>query len=173
MLHSGGAKGADSQFEIIGREFGLIHFNHYWYQKKNPFSKIEDEISKEDYQEGVKMVYESNKILKRQNIDKYMHLLARNWSQCKYSDAIYAISTFKSNKEVNGGTGWCVQFGILTNKEVYVFDQEKEQWYYWNGKFEVCVTPKLTENFAGIGTREINEAGKKAIRNVYEKTFKK
>ena len=32
-------------------------------------------------------------------------------------------------------------------------------------------TPILTKNFAGIGTREINEVGKQAIRAVYEKTF--
>ena len=32
-------------------------------------------------------------------------------------------------------------------------------------------TPVLTKNFAGIGTREINDAGKQAIRDVYDKTF--
>jgi len=172
ILHSGGARGSDGIFSEIGKEFGLIHFNHYWYKKKNPFSKQEDEISEEDYQEGIEMVNNANKILKRKNIEKYMHLLARNWSQCKYSDAIYAISTLKNNKEVNGGTGWCIQFGIMTNKPVYVFDQEKEKWYFWNNdKFEYCVTPKLTLDFAGIGTREINDAGIKAIRDLYKKTF--
>jgi hypothetical protein len=173
VLHSGGARGADSEFEIIGREFGLIHFNHYWYGKRNPFSKIDDKISEEDYEEGVEMVYKANKILKRQNLDKYMNLLARNWSQVKYSDAIYAISTLKNNKEVNGGTSWACVFGILTDKPVYVFDQEKEQWFFWNdNKFEVCVCPKLTLNFAGIGTREINQSGINAIRNLYTKTLK-
>lgn len=173
ILNSGGARGADSEFEIIGREFGLIHFNHYWFGKMNPFSKKEDEISLEDYNEGVKMVYEANKILKRQNLEKYMNLLARNWSQVKYSDAIYAISTLKNNKEVNGGTSWACVFGILSDKPVYVFEQDKEQWYFWNeNKFEVCCTPKLTLNFAGIGTRNINSAGINAIRNLYIKTFK-
>ena len=100
-LFSGGAKGADSQFEIIGKEFGLTQFNHYWYKKKNPFSKQEDEISEEDYQEGILKIHEVNKILKRKNIDKYMHLLARNWCQVKYSDATYAISTINNNKVDN------------------------------------------------------------------------
>ena len=31
-------------------------------------------------------------------------------------------------------------------------------------------TPTLTKKFAGIGTREINENGKQAIRDVYEKS---
>jgi hypothetical protein len=30
---------------------------------------------------------------------------------------------------------------------------------------------KLTENFAGIGTRDINESGKEAIRRIYNETF--
>jgi len=38
---------------------------------------------------------------------------------------------------------------------------------------ELNETPKITsENFAGIGTRDINESGIKAINDVYEKTFK-
>lgn len=173
ILHSGGAVGSDIEFEKIGREFGLTHFNHYWYKKMNPYSKTEDEISESDYQEGVNMVYEANKILKRKNVEKYMSLLARNWSQCKYSDAVYAISTLKNKKEVNGGTGWCCAFAIITKKPLYVFDQEKEQWFFWyNDRFEVCVTPKLTNNFAGIGTRNINISGTIAIRNLYKNSLK-
>jgi hypothetical protein len=170
-LHSGGANGSDFQFEIIGREFGVINFIHYWYGKMNPHSLPEHEITVEDYLDGVEMVHKANTILKRQGYEKYMNLLARNWSQCKYSDAVYAIGTLKNNKIVNGGTGWCVAFAQLTDKELYVFDQDKEQWYFWNGKFEVCVTPRLTKDFAGIGTRKINESGILAIRNVYKRTF--
>ena len=33
-------------------------------------------------------------------------------------------------------------------------------------------TPTLTHNFAGIGTRNINQNGIKAIRDVYENTFR-
>jgi hypothetical protein len=32
-------------------------------------------------------------------------------------------------------------------------------------------TPVVTTKFAGIGTREINEAGKQAIDDVYQETF--
>lgn len=173
ILHSGGARGSDMQFEIIGREYGLTKFNHYWYGKKNPYSKIEDKISDEDYLEGVQKIYEVNEILKRKNIDKYMNLLARNWCQVKYSESTYAISTITNNK-VDGGTGYAVHMSILENHETYVFDQNKQKWYLWyNNKFEVCVTPKLTKNFAGIGTREINDFGINAIMNIYKKTLKK
>jgi hypothetical protein len=171
ILHSGGAKGADTYFEEIGREFGLTQFNHYWHGKMNPSSKPEDEISEDDFNEGVEMVHKANSILKRRGFEKYMNLLARNWCQVKYSDATYAIGEIKSNK-VSGGTGWACSMSILEDKPLYVFDQNKEQWYFWNvDKFEVCVTPKLTKNFAGIGTRKINDSGIVAIRKLYEKTF--
>lgn len=171
--HSGGAKGADSMWDEIGREFGVTNHIHYWYKKPNPKSLPEHEITEEQYQEGVQMIYLANKTLKRTNIDRYMHLLARNWMQVKMSESVYAIGKI-IGKTVDGGTGWAVQMAIDSGKPVYIFDQEKEKWYFWNDtKFEVCVTPKLTENFAGIGTREINESGINAIRNVYKKTLNK
>ena len=173
VLHSGGAKGSDQMFSIIGEEFGLIKFNHYWYGKMNPYSKLTDKISDDDYQEGIHKIYEVNKILNRKNIDKYMYLLARNWCQVKYSDATYAIGKIKNNK-VQGGTGYAAHLTILEDKPVYVYEQNKKQWYFWHEKsFEVCVTPVLVKDFAGIGTREINDDGVQAIRNVYEKTFGK
>ena len=170
--HTGGAIGADSTWDEIGREYGVVEHYHYWYKKPNPKSRPEHRISEEDYLEGVEKVKEANKTLKRNNIEKYMHLLSRNWSQVKYSECVYAISTI-SGKKVNGGTGWACQMAIDNNKELYVFDQEKGYWYYWNNnKFEYCITPILTENFAGIGARNINEKGIESIRNVYKKTLK-
>ena len=173
ILHSGGAIGADITFEKIGREFGMTEFNHYWYGKMNPHSKPEDEISEEAYLEGIEMVHKANSILKRRGYEKYMNLLARNWCQIKYSDAVYAISSI-NGKKVNGGTGWACAMAIITNKPLYVFDQEKSKWYFWNdNNFEYCVTPTLTENFAGIGSRNLKENGEQAIRNLFEKTIKK
>ncbi len=132
-------------------------------------------MSEEDYLEGVKMVERANLTLKRKNIEQYMHLLARNWMQVKNSDTIFAIGTLKNKKIVSGGTGWACVMGIDSGKDVYVFDQVNNKWYYWDysdNKYLVCVTPILTQNYAGIGSREITENGIDAIRNVYEKTLK-
>jgi len=169
--HTGGARGADTYWDLIGREYGVTNHFHYWYKKPNPKSLPEHEISEDDYNEGVEKIHIANKTLKRNGIEKYMYLLARNWIQVKNADSIYAISTIK-NKKVSGGTGWACQMAIDSDKELYVFDQNKEQWYYWNNGFVVCTTPKLTKNYAGIGSRDINESGINAIRNVYIKTFK-
>ena len=168
--HSGGAIGSDTKWDEIGREYGFNNHIHYWYKKLNYKSLPEHEITEEQYLEGVEMIHQANKTLKRSNIDKYMHLLARNWMQVKNSENIYAIGYIKNNV-VDGGTGWAVQMAIDNNKQVYVFDQNKNNWYYWNGKFEICNTPVLTEKYAGIGTRNIKVNGIDAIRNVYKKTL--
>ena len=176
LNHSGGAKGSDSYWDEIGREHGFNNHIHYWYKKMNPKSEPQHQVTEEDYLEGVKMIERANLTLKRQNINKYMHLLARNWSQVKYSDSIYAIGFIQKNmKSVKGGTGWAIAMSIDSEKDTYIFDQDKEKWFYWdynNKKFLTCVTPSLTKNYAGIGSREISESGINAIRNVYKKTNK-
>lgn len=193
-LHSGGAPGADfNAWDQIGREFGLEKANHYYHGQRSPYNAPYGnvEISEEEYNEGR---VEVAKAAQRNWGYKYPTMkdsrLARNWVQVKKADAIFAVGTivkpgeriFPNQKNdtrtavapsVTGGTGYAVGMAILHDKPVYVFDQNTEQWYTWDsevGDFIETDTPVLTENFAGIGTREINDAGRKAIRDVYAKT---
>ena len=67
---------------------------------------------------------------------------------------------------------------INQENDVYVFDQIKDKWFRWSYNslrfVELKEVPLITEqDFAGIGTREIQPNGIKAIRDVYEKTFLK
>jgi hypothetical protein len=118
-----------------------------------------------------------------------MNLLARNWAQVKYSNQIFAIGTIiepgkkcskgyqnKSKYQiVAGGTGYAIQMGIDSMKEVYVFEQNREKWFKWSFNalmFVEVQSPKISvQDFAGIGTREINGSGINAIKNLYLKTF--
>ena len=119
--------------------------------------------------------------------------LIRDWAQTKYADTIFAVGKLMpkgskfdtktdrilTNDSVIGGTAYATNMGILHNKQVFVFNQEKNDkfdigWYkydYMYNEYESVGTPVLTKNFAGIGTREINDVGKQAIRDVFEKTF--
>ena len=166
--HSGGAIGSDSVWGDIGADYG-VKSNHYYYKNKTPKGNVA--ITKAQFEEGKAKVLEANKTLGRKNPEKYMNLLARNWQQVKNADTVFAVGKIKGS-QVDGGTGWAVQMAIDSGKPVYVFDQNTNKWHMWNnGNFIETETPTLTKNFAGIGTREISETGKKAIRNVYEKTI--
>ena len=67
--------------------------------------------------------------------------------------------------------------GILNDRDVYVFDQNLNKWFRWSHNslrfIELKESPTITEeDFAGVGTREINEYGIYAIRYLFEKTFR-
>ena len=128
--HSGGAEGSDMAWEKIGEKFG-VKTRAYSYKTPHHDSPNKVEISDADYQEGIIEVNKANKWLFRFGINKYMNLLARNWSQVKYSNEIFAIGTIvepgkkgskgfynKSKYQVvDGGTAYAVQMGINHNRD--------------------------------------------------------
>jgi len=187
--HSGGAQGADTYWDVLGEPYG-VKVKGYSYKTSYHTGKNKIEITDSDYQEGVDEINKANKVLGRYGIQKYMNLLARNWSQVKYSNQIFAIGYIvepgkKSPKgyyskskyqTVDGGTGYAIQLGVNHNKDIYVFDQLKLSWFRWSYSSMTFIkldeTPKIkTQNFAGIGTREITSDGISAIKDVYTKTF--
>jgi hypothetical protein len=142
VCHSGGALGADTDWEIDGFQFGVVT-RAYSYKTPKHISPNKVEISDEDYKEGIIEVNKANKYLNRYGIHKYMNLLARNWAQVKYSEQIFAIGTIiKPNDKntrgyynkgkydiVDGGTGYAVMMGINNKREVFFFDQIRDNWF--------------------------------------------
>jgi hypothetical protein len=171
--HSGGANGSDSEWDIIGKEYGMINNKHYYAEgEKTP--KGNTMLDKTQLLMADSLLKETNKILKRTfpaRSEFINNLLRRNYYQVINSESIFAISSIINNL-VSGGTGWAVHMGILLNKPVFVYDQNLDEWFTWDNNFIKTEIPILTVNFAGIGTREIDEKGKQNIRNVYIKTLK-
>jgi len=173
--HSGGAYGSDFYWGNIGEKYGVESKHYYGEGNKTPFGNTP--VSKSAMKEADSHLEKANKTLNRRfpTSNEYVNnLLRRNWQQVKNSDAIFAVSTIADNNTVNGGTGWAVQMAIDNNKPVHVFDQDKGKWYEYNystKSWDETDTPTLTKNFAGIGSRKIDDTGKKAIEEVYKKTF--
>lgn len=170
--YSGGADGADSTWDIVGRKFGVVNHKHFYYGEKTPKGNFE--ISDAEYDEGLGEVAKAAKLLKKNpKQPRTLALLSRNWAQVKNSDQVVAIAPLEdSKKAVKGGTGWAVAMAQLNGKEVYVFDLESNQWHKWNGtEFVRSAVPVLAKNFAGIGSRKITDKGIAAIRDAYKNTF--
>jgi hypothetical protein len=193
--HSGGALGSDTEWDVIGKNFGMVNNKHYYTGVKGPGNAPLGNVDITDQAiavEGASKVAQAAKEMWGYKYDTMKdQRLIRNWAQVANSDAVFAVGTLgkegdiwkgdeKSSEPrrllkpaVQGGTGYAVEMAIQAGKPVYVFDQIRNQWYKnINGQWSKSEVPVLTKNFAGIGTREINEAGKQAIRNVYANTFK-
>ena len=102
-------------------------------------------------------------------------LIHRNWHQIKNAQGVYAVvDQFQKGGEGDkpihgeGGTGWGIAMGIARGIPVHVFSQEDKKWYTWDNSMkqewvETREALPAYQDFALIGTRELNDDGKKAI----------
>lgn len=185
ICNSGGARGSDQVFseQCESKGIEVIAWSFEGHDTKSKNRKI---LTKEELDEGWNHVLIANKNLKRNiyRLSPYVKkLLSRNWFQVKNSHTVYAIGQLDGKQLVLGGTGWAVQMAVdgkelHDGKNIYVFDQIKNSWYtqifsMYTDDWEWCKiegTPKLTDrDFAGIGTRDINENGIKAIKELLKR----
>ncbi|MEM6796380.1 MAG: hypothetical protein AAF725_20580, partial [Acidobacteriota bacterium] len=53
-----------------------------------------------------------------------------------------------------------------------VFDQDREGWFTWKGHEWQPDTPVIPDKaFTGTGTRTLSESGRKAIHDLFERSF--
>jgi hypothetical protein len=191
---SGAAKGSDTVWENIGKEFGIGKQVNYTPKSYDELSDAQKQVLENAYEKTVSYIGRRKLSLTDADPKKVYaaKLVRRDYLQAFNAQAVFAISSFdvvadkskplgpnvedKSRQSykfiVKGGTAYAVHMAIDLGKPVYVFDQENKKWFTWkDNRFVETETPTLTTKFAGIGTREINEAGLQAIRDVYQKTF--
>lgn len=178
---SGGAKGADAQWGMNAGRDGqsVIHWSFEGHQHHVAEQEIV-RLSEEQLLRADEDLKKASKPLKRpwpgKRSQTVKSLLRRNWYQVQWSESVYAVATFRHDGVVDGGTGWAVQMfldrmaGIAQFEplKLYVYDQANEQWFqYKAGWVAIESPPKPQGIWAGIGTRDLNDAGKWAIRNLF------
>ena len=172
ICYSGGAGGADFIFETesIKKGFKVVAYS---FDNHNTKSKNRLILTQDQLNEGFKHIKIANKRLNRNlsNLEPYIkNLIARDWFQVDSSDSIFAVGTL-NGENVMGGTGYAVACAIDHKKPVYVFDQNYNSWFYYDyddDRFQIYEEiPKLTDKFAGIGTRNINNEGIMAIVSLF------
>ena len=187
--YSGGAVGGDMTWDAEGRKVGITNHQHYTVAYYDKISDQDKAVINNWYNDAANFL--GRNIISK---DSYAgKLVRRDMLQANSGKSVFAVTELikpgvKGRKGYNnkmsysipeGGTGYAVARGILSNKPVYVFNQSADYgnevgWYMWDSTtndFVKTGTPKLTKSFTGIGSTQINEAGKQAIRDVYAKTF--
>ena len=202
IMGSGAAPGADSFFAKEFIRFGgdpedVYHYSFKGHKGKDPKAEGNIVTLSPSQLSKANLAYEkaSERLDKKpRKIDK--RLLKRNYFQVLHSDGVFAVGEIQKPvskgkpkgevpvNEVKGGTGWAIAMAKdMQGKEIHVYDYKAKQWNKWNRKkrkWDKEETPKLTNDFAGIGTRGISVKNKgkiftkdmkKAITDVFQKTF--
>ena len=172
VCNSGAAEGSDSAWEKAAGAVGASV--NAWRPTGEAKSGNRKPLTAAQHKEGLTHYRQAAAALGRTETEKenVLGLMARNWFQVKNSDAVFAVSRgFDENGNVLGGTGYAVQMAKDAGKPIHVFDQNRRRWLKWTGaEWKTEPTPALTKKFAGIGTRQLTEAGAKAIENTFKVT---
>jgi hypothetical protein len=87
-------------------------------------------------------------------------------------DHLFAVGWIQPDGTVRGGTGWGIELAKFFNREVSVFDQDKEAWFDWRDGHWQPSEPTIPDRaFAATGTRNLSDAGRTAIRELFERSF--
>ena len=183
-FYSGAADGSDTIWAAIARRLG-IKVTEYTRKDWDTFSVDEKAKLDREYREtaGV-MNRDPIPYGKKGDVE-----VRRDMKQADMADAIFAVGSIKKPGEmgkryenksdhelVDGGTGYAVQRGIIRGIPVYVYDQTAKQWKMWDknsNSFVPTSEPTLTPHAATIGTRDINDNGRMAIRNILSNSVNK
>lgn len=178
ILFSGGIVGAEAEFGMNAERFGIEEVNftfdgHAIVRTRGVRMLNHDELKNGD----VSLEYIS-KLTNRKYpaTPMFRKILQSIWYQINNGQEVYVIGEILEDNTVKGGTGWGAEFAKLCNKPLYVFEQKKNAWFYWNQETWVeCKgddVPVITHiHFVGTGTRFLEENGKKAIADLFERSF--
>jgi hypothetical protein len=105
--------------------------------------------------------------------EKFQRLLRSIWHQVATAGEVFVIGEIQEDGTVKGGTGWAAELARHFGKRLHVFDQTKKAWYRWSGETWTNVeAPKITRRrFTGTGTSLVSESGKKAIDELFSRSF--
>ncbi|WP_147819627.1 hypothetical protein [Salidesulfovibrio onnuriiensis] len=174
-LFSGAAKGAESEFGRLAEKYGITEVNyafegHNCERKRGLQMLSPEELTRKD----VSLTYVS-KLLNRTftNAEKMRKVLQSIMYQVDSGHEIFIVGVIQEDNTVRGGTGWGAEFAKICNKPLYVFGQARNAWYKWEKVEWVEVkNPVITDaKFTGTGTRFLEENGKKALEELFERSF--
>lgn len=177
ILFSGAAAGAEAEFGASAERHGVEEVNFSFEGHKDARTRGIRKLNHEELLQGdVSLAYVST-LMHRQYHDTplFKKVLQTIWHQVNAGQEIYVIGKIMEDKTVKGGTGWAAEFAKICNKQLYVFDQDRDGWFLWRGTEWVPEpAPVITHyHFTGTGTRFLEENGKRAIEALMDRSFAK
>jgi hypothetical protein len=171
---SGGLKGAEAEFGENAEKWGIKEVNFSF--KGHQMARVKDVrvLTEEELKQGdISMTIVSKSMGRTYaEAEKIRRVIQSIFHMINSGHQVFAVGWIKEDGTVKGGTGWGVELAKLFNRPLSVFDQETEKWFTWKNGTWVEDTPVISHNtFAGTGTRYLTKAGKKAIADLFERSF--
>lgn len=173
-LYSGGARGAEETFGAAAESCGAAEVNftfdgHHIQRKKNMRVLTPEELD----QGNVVMAEVSKRLGRDFSTRPWMRQILQSiWQQVNSGYQVFVVGAIQGDGTVVGGTGWAAELAKMFNRPLHVFDQEKGHWFTWRNDTWVEELPVISHaKICGTGTRHLNEAGRKAIEDLFARSF--
>jgi hypothetical protein len=175
-LVASGSAGAEEEFGACAERWGLREVN-FTFAGRHEIARTRGlvELSGDELRLGEVSAAYVKAHLHRAFPDsaELRRVLQAIWHQVSTVGEVFAVGTVAADKTAHGGTGWAVELARHWGKPVHLFDQERKDWFRWDGRDWIAEAPPAIahERFAGAGTRSLSEDGRAAIRALFERSF--
>src|SRR5262245_39418309 len=178
ILFSGGAPGAEAAFGACAERHGIEEVNFTFDGHKIERRRGVRVLNHEELQNGDVSLEYVSRLMHRRYTDAptIRKVLQTMWYQVNNGQEIYVVGAIQADGTVRGGTGWGAEFAKLCNKPLYVFDQEQNGWFTWSGE---AWQPRPSDgvivthvHFTGTGTRRLADNGRRAIDELFARSFR-
>jgi hypothetical protein len=178
ILFSGGAPGTEAEFGRCAERAGVEEVNFTFDGHNHERTRGVRVLNHEELLAGdVSLEYVSKLMNRRYSQGTIIRkVLQTLWYQVNAGQDIYVVGTILPDATVRGGTGWGAEFAKLCNKPLYVFDQDKDRWHKWSGTewqaLAAASAPVVAHpHFTGTGTRTLQPNGRRAIEELFDRSF--
>jgi len=180
ILFSGGAQGTESEFGRAAERFGVEEVNFSFDGHRPERTRGLRVLNHEELLAGdVSLAYVSRLMHRRYpDTPTFRKILQSIWYQVNAGQEIYVVGAIQADRTVRGGTGWGAEFAKLCNKPLFVFDQAKNAWFEWDGdrdewhqRASADVPVIAHVHFTVMGTRVLEDNGRRAIAELFERSF--
>jgi hypothetical protein len=175
-LLASGSAGAEEEFGACAERWGVQEVN-FTFSGRGEIARTRGvvELSEDELRLGeVSAVYVKAHMHRTfPETPAFGHVLQVIWHQVSTAGEVFAVGTINPDKTAHGGTGWAVELARHWGKPVHLFDDERKRWMRWDEEDWVPEPPPVITRarFAGAGTRALSDAGRAAIRELFERSF--
>jgi hypothetical protein len=176
ILFSGAAQGAEQAFGEAAEHHHIQEVNFSFEGHNDARRRGIRVLTSDELRQGDVSLGYVSKLMHRNypNTPLFKKVLQSIWHQINNGQEIYVVGQILDDATVKGGTGWGAEFAKLCNKPLFVFDQVQDRWFRWSGSAWDALEPPTIQHphFTGTGTRFLEDNGRRAIKELFSRSFR-